>query len=185
MELDLSFLLSLLFPVPRDILLQMLLSTCIFESSASLPDSSILQNFPNPHFCPGLALLFLLPYFPAVRPHVSPGLPGLMILWSVPDQMVILVFKPQERQSCSCLSLFLCLLSHILQFLEWAFYSLPRSWEPFTGYLPVFLQPEAPSLNIPGSISCPLWLPSLLFHNSGKAVMKCFALCVQRQNSYC
>lgn len=134
--------------------------------------TSILQNFTNPHFFQHLAPVFLLPYFPAVRPHVSPGLPGLRILWSVPAQMVILFFRPQERQSCSHLSLFLCLLNHILQFLEWAFYSLTRSWEPFTGYLSMFLQTETPSLNplFPGSSSFLPWPPSVLFHDRGKGL---------------
>lgn len=173
-EWDLSFLLSLLSPFPRDILLQMVLSRCAFESSASLPDSSVLKNFPNPHFFQGLAPLFLFPSSlpPAVRPHVSPGLPELMTPWLVPAQMVIVFFKPQERQSCSCLSLFFCLLDHTLQFLELAFYSLARSWEPFTGYLSLLLQPETPSRHtlIPGSTRCLPWAPSVQFHNRGKCL---------------
>lgn len=150
----------------------MVFSRRTFESSPSLPDSSILQSFPNPHFFKGLAPLFLLLYFPAVRPYVSPGLPELVIPWPAPAQMVILCFKPRERQSCFCLSLCLCLLNHILQLLEWASYSLTRSWQPFTSYLSLFQQPETPSPTtpIPGSTTCLPWVPPVLFHNRGKGL---------------
>lgn len=112
------------------------------------------------------------PTSPAIRPHANPGLRELMIPWPVPAQMVILFFKSQERQSCFHLSLFLCLLIHILQPLEWRFYSLTGSWEPFTGYLSLFQQPETPSPNTlkPGSTRFLPWVSSVLFHNRGKGL---------------